>query len=412
MGAREEQAAELSNRIMDEIRSVANQARTMADQEYTAFKSAVDTHAVRFNESILNEALNKPVEFVKSPEKLAILVKQRTAEYKGPTDINVTAAWADVTAKGREAQTLSRLTDTEEGRITLLEKYFNRPGYSLGQKKHDFQLMELNPPTRVPEAETLDEHFATIISSAKVLAEQTKSETQSCREKTVDRLKRAFSSFKDAIETRLIAATSTKQNEDIVWSNALSSLKLTQDLVGAVGVQPRAAIFTLDPSGYFTPGTVPTRYNVANPNEYEMSAAFSTLLDEENSFLPIPFKSQAESNKPCSFNSERFKQDRENVWLAFSRALKEEKVTIEDRHHKVVEFTLDQLRQECVDTSENPPKEVWRMRGGGGPMSDVSSGRMEWTYDPKYPDRACEALYNKESEIKSRFQVHRSFEVQ
>lgn len=135
------------------VQGDVNQAQTAQQSAGQKFQEASDRGATRANQSIVNQAISNPTDFIKNQNNVSEFQKQFNAEYKGPRSYgDLGGEYQQAAGATQKARNVAQQAGTEGGRFALLDQYFGggRPqgGYSQGQKSLDNLLIQNDATTQ------------------------------------------------------------------------------------------------------------------------------------------------------------------------------------------------------------------------------------------------------------------------
>lgn len=140
------QGEKLANRVGEDVGA----AESSRDELGQTFRTQADQGSVNTDSGLLDELKSAPTAVLQDPTKKDSFLKQRDAQYQGPSALEDLDAWGDArtaTTRGKEAAESSK---TEGGQTALLDKYWGRPSYTQGEKALDQYLVSNDD--RAPEA--------------------------------------------------------------------------------------------------------------------------------------------------------------------------------------------------------------------------------------------------------------------
>jgi len=406
-------ARKLSLAIEEFVRQKAQNAWDLAQKLYTTFISEVDSQTTRFDEVLTNE---DPIQIVSNSEKLKTFERLRDHEYPGPFFLNANSDWAELINIAIDAANLSELTQDQDLHPVLLKRIFSDSNYTLAHARRDLRLLQLAPPQRIKEAEDLRSKLDELALKANQYADVARKLTEDAKLRTNSVIQRRFDEFKKQILTRHHEECKRRQEIRAKLLAQVSTNQFSDDVLQILGEGLRTyaktdgRFFRLDFHSYLSTPADPSLYEVANPDEFDLTDSFSTLTKQKNTFLPREFKKYASSAKSiriAEFNYGGFQKDRCAEFEGLDHALSHDTVTIRGRdlhNDNQMTFTLAQLRAERADVIAHPPKFITK----SGPHD---TERSYWSYDPEYLNRINSAISTKEAEIRNRFQIHRKIEV-
>ena len=396
-----EMAIQLATAIEQYIREIALEIKHQAETELESFKKKVDEGKTQY---LVEIESYDPLEVVKNPEKLAIYTKQRDHIYSGPLSLSDSQQWAKILNQAQDVATLSQLTHTQDGQLVLLKRTFDCPEYTMAHLEYDLITLQLHPPHRVEEADTLQAKLAVMVETAKQYADLAKTETDETRKKTIEIMKAKFESFKQNALSKVdaeLARRKEQANPDQVVNDlekALISRHTIQVLGPEIGSfkEKYYLLYTLNLNTYLKLCPNPTRMEILEPIDFDLAESFSQLLNQENVFLPISFKGQALKSKTMPFfifDFNKFESDWSVCDASYWAAYNNEKVQFMDGSFSIPELSekLRTLRGKLEESRNRFPGDV---------------GMFESMF------KACyDAMIKKEAELSHRFCLSRTIGV-
>ncbi len=181
------QGSLVAGRIQQDV-DAANEEQRKAESE---FKSRADAGTTTINNPLIDQAKSDPVSVASDTDKFQSFLKQRDAEYKGPSNLVDTELYQPAFMKTDRARERADLTKSEGGRKALLQEFYGsgvgRSDYSPGQLKLDNLLIQNDPTAKQAfqslqnNATTTQQNLGLLSDRLRDYAQGKKAETQSVR---------------------------------------------------------------------------------------------------------------------------------------------------------------------------------------------------------------------------------------
>lgn len=132
-------ADQFGDKVSGDI-SKAGDAQNQAGQ---VFKSQSDSGTNNFDEGFTNSALSDPYAFSQNQGNVDKFKAQKNSDYKGPNSFADSAdSYQKAYGATQKSQDVAQNYGNEQGRFSLLDNYFGRPGYNQGEKNLDQLLVQ------------------------------------------------------------------------------------------------------------------------------------------------------------------------------------------------------------------------------------------------------------------------------
>ena len=146
LAANRPQAVKLSERVGEQLTESGGKIRTDIEQAGQQFGERAAAGTVRYDEGLVQRAIDDPVSFIQDPGDLAAFEKQRDAAYTSPGKFEEQEFFPDVQQRIEQGQRLGQLGETERGRRELLFSLGTNP--TAGQVELDQLLIGGTPEAR------------------------------------------------------------------------------------------------------------------------------------------------------------------------------------------------------------------------------------------------------------------------
>lgn len=282
----------------------AQQAQTQADQ---SFRGDVDKSTVNYNQDLENQIKDNPVSVAQNKDLADQFSNEINANYGGPKDFTSSSYYGDLYGKVDEANQQSKASETEPGRFSLLQNYYNRPDYTQGQQKLDQLLVQNDPNSKAAfdnvRAQNTQQQqgFSDLQNSLNQYAKQGAQTTQNTNQKANDQINQQLYDTQNQIKDYAAPAYQQQLEGMQKLSGGLNNRDLSginPDQLQAMGLNSGQSVYGADFSKYFTPDTVSGMANYVKPEDYAKYAALSQLSGNPNDFLPDQSQVGTEIGKP------------------------------------------------------------------------------------------------------------------
>jgi hypothetical protein len=347
LNTNKDQAAEISNKIADTIKTTAQDTRTSLQDVDNQFKNQIQTNTISNLDSAKDEASNivnqaKTIQAVQ-PIKDTDLNRFKeigTAQYKGPMGLEETELYQPLQSKVQKVQNYDSLSKTDEGRFELLNQMFatQRPAYNRGQKLLDNLLLSGSDigKQKLDEARQslvgINTDFDNLQNQSRQLAQTTKGKIDDVRNFATQYLTDSQSSRNQEVDSRLQNVEANWANEYNDYVNLLNNyqggaFEVSKEQADKLGINEGQRLYNLLQN---TQGE-----SLLTLNPFESSRAISkdeqaqlTALDQLARQISLgemsKYKNAALAGTLTdSFNADRFKEEAINAQKTFEDYSKE-----------------------------------------------------------------------------------------
>jgi hypothetical protein len=290
LDANNEQAAEMGQKIVNDVENSASSAKNSVDN----LNNSVSTV-----NSLDNDYLN--TNFYDDPAQAN---KQNYLDlkkgYTGPTDISKVAGYNDTIDAWNKASDSLKNSSTEAGRQQLLKNTYNNPGYSAGQNLLDQTLVQNNAASKNAFEnvqskwsglnsllDTTTTNVGNRIKNNVQTDSKNKSLIQEAEQSAQDKFQAGIN---DRVNTILGAYTGANQvnKDNPLTDQQLANLGISKDLYNQISNDK----YISNQLGNFVTGKADStdinRNTVATSEDYKRFQALNSLLDTNNQFLYDP----------------------------------------------------------------------------------------------------------------------------
>lgn len=279
-------AAGFSNEFQGKLQQGITQGKQATNQAFSGLMGDVAKYSAPGQEQI-KAAVADPVSADASQYQGWI-----NQQYKGPTDIASNQnAFNQVTGAVQGAQDKANLAGSASGRFTLLDSFFGKPTYNMGQKSLDNLLVQKGggfnasalkgSANSLAQSAKVKEHELQNAASAKV-GELEQSRNLARSTLGIDAANNltgagALGDFDKGLKERVAAtAQASKEKYDRLLGDYASGELSDQDLAD-LGLSRGQKLYNLDVGGYLSPGDTASAQNVASADDYAKYKALNSL---------------------------------------------------------------------------------------------------------------------------------------
>lgn len=254
-------------------------------------------------------------------------------EYKGPTSLASNQnAFNQVTGAVQSAQDQAKLAGNASGRFTLLDSFFGKPTYNVGQKSLDNLLVQrgggLNASALKGSANSLaqatrgkERELQNVASAKRGEVEQSANLARSAL--GIDNSRNltgagALGDFDKGLKERVaVTAADSKAKYDRLIANYMAGT-LTDEDRRELGLTKGEGLYNLDLNSYLSPGDTASAQNVASADDYAKYKALNEMGGLTGQLLTDP--SQAGSYKGVGVNTSGIRDYLKNTATEYQAA--------------------------------------------------------------------------------------------
>lgn len=314
--AGERMGERLAGRVGEGL-STAESAQKSAGE---SFRGRADAGAVEKDEGLLSEVSSSPERVVQDPNKVQNFTRMRTAQYQGPERFVDSPDYAGANSALNRAQEESRLSESESGRSTLLDKYYGsgagRYDYTAGQKKLDQLLVQNDPASRTAfqgarsRAQGISGSFDSLQREMDAYAAMKQAQTNEARTAAQNTVNTGLEGQKKAISDKTATAQSDYDKSFNDFIGNLGAKDITPEQAQRYGLSEGMQTWNVDPTKFVSRGTSPTVHNATSQEEAARLQALYELAGLDNDFLPDASQiGTYDPNQAVQFDTGRFLND-------------------------------------------------------------------------------------------------------
>lgn len=305
------------NQFTGNVQSSINTAKQGLEKSAQDFTQASNQGTTRWND--VEDPLKNIVDNAgsgTSSEDISKVKGWTGAQYQGPESYGQTAFGAQGLGGVQKATQQGKALQSEGGRFALLDQFYGKPKYSMGEKSLDNLLVQ-NAPGVAARAQSLGAQSNQLQQAAgktardlDTLAVSNKQTTQDTAGKATEYIAGALKNSQDAINSKVEAINKDREKEIEETRNLISMGIISPELAKTLGITGEETIYDIDPSQYFTGGSVLNKNQVMTPEEQARIRALNQLSGTEDTFASDPL---SDPSDPYSFDVDRFKSDIQNA---------------------------------------------------------------------------------------------------
>jgi hypothetical protein len=288
------------NQFTGKVEDSVGNAKQSLDQGAQDFTNASNQGAKKWND--VQSDVTKTVDNAgsgTSADDAKRIQDYAKAQYQGPTDFGGTTwgqkAQSAVSKAGQESNALQ----SEGGRFALLDQYFGRPSYNMGEKTLDNALVQ-NAPGVGAKAQFLDNQSKQLGADAGFktqdlnnLAAQNRQATMDTAANTSKYLGDARTGFETDLKNRYNTYAQGVGDYNKAFEGDLSDDTLGADTLAASGLKEGDNLYGLNLSDYLQKGGPGTVGQFASDSDYARSLALAQLAGDDNSILSASDRAKA-----------------------------------------------------------------------------------------------------------------------
>lgn len=375
LSANQEQGGKLAEGIVQRVDEKAGQARAGLQQAQSTFQQKLNEGSTTNNQSLIDELKEDPTKVASDQAKYEQFLKQRDAEFKGPTGLQDVDGYNDIQSQFNRVNTEVERTKSEEGRFGLVQDVYGKPTYVKGQQRLDQLLLQNDPTARDKFSSTqsryqgiLDE-IGSATEGSRAAAQAREAETLSARELARNTVSQEDQALQARIAQQVEEANKRRTEQYGAIQEDVADDLLTQETLEALGLSAGQSLYDLnlnDPR-YLSQGQEANKYNAASDEDYARYLALSKLAGMDPTFLTEEMRPQAGSvGAPVEFNENLFLQDIAAKKAAFEGQAAPIQKSIKDAQDNYNHYnrlyaeaqTRDDVSQSSIDYFKRKMKEA------------------------------------------------------
>lgn len=311
------QGNNFGGQVTGKVRGNVDTAKQTLDQSVNAFTQASNQGAVKWNDvqdqtkGIIDSAGDNMAQ-----DDVSKVKEYAGAKYQGPENFLGSAYGTQAQGAVQKASQQANALQSEGGRFALLDQFFGRPKYSMGEKSLDNLLVQ-NAPGVAARAQSIGGQAKQLAGTAGQktqeldnLAAGNKFATQDTAKQTKDYLGNALTGFQTDLRKRYEDSAAANETYNQARRADLSDDAFDTDTFGVLGLNEGANLYDVDLSKYLQDNPQGSVGEFANDQDYARYLALSQLAGEDPSLLVEADRAKAgTANGRVSADAEKLKQD-------------------------------------------------------------------------------------------------------
>lgn len=260
------------------------------------------------------------------------------AQYRGPESFMGTAYGSKAQGSVDKARQQGKALQSEGGRFALLDQYYGRPNYSMGEKSLDNLLVQNTPgvaarsQTLGTQAKQVEGQAGQVQRDMNTLAAMNRQATQDAAKNTRETVSGAVGGFKDDLSKRYADYGSGLDAYNQARSGDISDDTWDAETLGLFGLNGGENLYNLDASTYLQENPKAALGEFASDEDYAKYLALSQLAGEDPTFLSAADRAKAGTGADkgrIGVNREAFQRDLADVGGRYSDSMADIKSTAE-----------------------------------------------------------------------------------
>jgi hypothetical protein len=280
----------LGQKVSGKVGEEVSGAKAAQDSAQADFSSRVADNTVNYDQQLASRAKTDAVGVRDDAGQKAAFQRMAGGQYQGPNQLSdLSEQYLGAQSKTQAAQQASGLGTTEQGQRSLLERYYNRPTYSGGEKNLDQLLVKGDRAgqqqllAQQQEGAQLSNRFQNIQD---LLANQAQQARQTSQE-TAQRLQNEFLGDQGYLPQQL--AQLQQRASDLDQQTKSNIANLGARLRSGEGPQALRGrrMLDIDPAQFISQTGSPTASSAATQQEAANYQALNDLLNRVNTDIDV-----------------------------------------------------------------------------------------------------------------------------
>lgn len=295
------------SRLAGQVNEDVNSAQSDQQKAGEGFKSNVDKNAMTADEALYSQVQQDPTKVAQDDASKAKFQQLLNAQYKGPKDLTEDSEdWNKANESTNKAQQEVEASKTEGGRQALLQKAYDRPGYTQGQQKLDQLLVANDPNARAAFEKVqqsgggLKDNYSQLQQNLRDYANQAAQNTSQARQSsrnliglnednTINQDSGLLSATQKAVQQRTAQQMADRDAQINALKSKVDNRQLNQlspEELSQIGVGQGDALYRQQIDNYIHPNQNWGEKTLASPEEIAKYQALSDLAGVQNTYLP------------------------------------------------------------------------------------------------------------------------------
>jgi hypothetical protein len=288
------------SQVTDQVRGTVEGAKQGLGQSADAFQQASNQGAVKWGDvqndvkGIVDNAGDATTQDDASKVK-----GYAGAKYRGPENFTDSAFGSQATGGVQKAGQQAKALQSEGGRFALLDEFYGRPKYSMGEKSLDNLLVQNQPGVAARaqsisgQAKQLEGDLGKTSQDMGNLAASNRAATEATSQGTRDYLTNARSAFESDLSKRYQDFTKGNDDYNAARRADMSDTALDDDTLGLTGLAEGSNLYDLNLQNYLKDSENPALGQFANDQDYAKYLALQQLSGEDPTLLSADDRAQA-----------------------------------------------------------------------------------------------------------------------
>jgi hypothetical protein len=286
-----EGAAQLGQNISSKVGQNLDKAEGSINAAKVDFEGQVGANKVTKDLDTLNRVQSNPLDVDK-----ASFVRMRDAEYKGPMNLGAISTFQNADKDYSTAKSQAEAAQSESGRSTLINEFYNRPSYKAGENKLDQLLLQNNQQARdsfqgiQPRFSQIDNLLSDSKSNAESLAQAAQNETNEARSAARSAVDGSITGLQSALEEKLAQTRATGSTRRTETLDDVGDDRLREYTRNMSGLNEGSNLYDIDLKKYvgaYDPDKANLN-NVTSQDEYAKYNALKELAGYDPAFIVDP----------------------------------------------------------------------------------------------------------------------------
>lgn len=308
------------NQFTGKVQGSVDTAKQTLNQSADAFSNASNQGATKWNDvqgqvkGIVDNAGDATTK-----EDAAKVKGFQEAKYQGPENFMGTAYGTQAQGSVQKASQQAKALQSEGGRFALLDQYFGRPQYNMGQKSLDNLLVQSAPGVAAraqnigTQAKQVSAQAAQKNQELDNLAAANRQATADTAKQTQDYLGQARTGFETDLNKRYSDYTSANDAYKNARMSDVADDAFDADTMSLLGLNEGDTLYNTNLASYFQDSPNASLGEFASDQDYAKYLALSQLAGDDPTLLQTDNRAKAGTGAglgKLAFDKDRFQSDR------------------------------------------------------------------------------------------------------
>ena len=403
------------NQFTGKVQGSLDSAKQSLDQGAQGFTNASNQGSTKWNDvqgqvkGIVDNAGDGTTK-----DDAAKIQGYQTAKYQGPESFLGTSFGTQAQGSVQKASQQANALQSEGGRFALLDQYFGRPKYNMGEKSLDNLLVQ-NTPGVAARAQNIGEQAKQFSTTASQkyrdmdnYAAANKQATADAAQQTVNYLNQAKTDFDTGLNSRYNDYKTSTQAYNDARRNDLSDDALDADTMSLLGLKEGDSLYNTNLSSYLKDSPMASLGQFASDKDYAKYLALSQLAEEDPTLLSADQRKDAgtaEGKGRVSFDKNRFLTDRQNAKSAYTSQYSALQTQAADLSKRAADLRAAAEQSNPYEDTGNPL--VKKLKPGRSPDDDAYNFAMDLLRQASQLDQSATGAQSQMAELDNIYQVNR-----